>query len=323
MKNKMELKKIFAMAMVAVMSSSLPAIAATVTSESADVIKAEKVQQEMQYQLVSGVISSIESTDGSVSIQLSDKADKTASNGLADIKLIANVNDYIRVIDQKDMSEKSVADLKEGTKVSLLLLNNSPMTMSLPPMTNGVDAIIIESDSNFMDLSFYNEELVNAENQLKLNIDEKTKISDLKGSKKVFTADDVKNKEALVFYGASTRSIPAQTSPTGIIVFDKAEMEEDSTAQPEAKPEVLPEIKPEVIKPNAPFALRAYVEGLGYTVLWSGNDQPVVISKEGRSIKLTLNEKGIEVNGEKKELSSPVTLVNGQMTVPADFADSL
>ncbi len=55
---------------------------------------------------------------------------------------------------------------------------------------------------------------------MKLNIGENTVIMNTKGECRVFTAEDIKNKNAAVIYDVTTRSIPAQTTPLLVLLLE-------------------------------------------------------------------------------------------------------
>lgn len=93
---------------------------------------------------------------------------------------------------------------------------------------NTEENIAVVSDGN-VDIDTYfksNEDefgaLVNASNTLSLNIGDKTEIVDIDGN--AVSKDELDCKVLVVFYDISTRSIPAQTTPSKIVVVrEKAE----------------------------------------------------------------------------------------------------
>ena len=59
---------------------------------------------------------------------------------------------------------------------------------------------------------------------MKLNIGENTVIMNTKGEQRVFTAEDIKNKNVAVIYDVTTRSIPAQTTPLFVMILEDKEI---------------------------------------------------------------------------------------------------
>ena len=74
----------------------------------------------------------------------------------------------------------------------------------------------------------FDSDLVSGDKTLKLKLSDETEIEWLNGIKIFFfvkptpeqLADLIANKKLIVFYGATTKSIPAQTTPTKIIVLE-------------------------------------------------------------------------------------------------------
>ena len=109
-------------------------------------------------------------------------------------------------------------DLKEGDRIHAYMDSKKPVVMIYPPQYTA-DVITVQKadEPNGIDVAKYNDKLENDTNTLKLNESEDTKITDELGE--VLTWDDVKGANAVVFYGATTRSIPAQTTPDKIVVL--------------------------------------------------------------------------------------------------------
>lgn len=84
-------------------------------------------------------------------------------------------------------------------EVTVIYPKNSPMALSQPPMSSSAVLVIINSPKNSIEVGYFDENLVNEANTLKLNIGENTVIKNIKGECRVFTADDIKNKMQLLF----------------------------------------------------------------------------------------------------------------------------
>lgn len=79
-------------------------------------------------------------------------------------------------------------------------------------------AIVMVRDIPYQNVKvdFFNSQLVSSDNKLKLNIAPSTKI--LLENNQTFTKNPA-NRNLVVIYGATTKSIPAQTTPYKIIVM--------------------------------------------------------------------------------------------------------
>lgn len=122
------------------------------------------------------------------------------------------------------------SDIKDGTLVTLFMHASEPMTMQLPPQYRPNVIIAQTENGGFAKTEVFSNELVSADNTLALNLGENTVIETQNGDKA--TADDIKGMHLAVFYTASTRSIPAQTTPDKVVILDKSFEGVDSEQAP-------------------------------------------------------------------------------------------
>ena len=217
-----------------------------------------------------------------------------------DMGMVFTTSTATVVYDAKDGSIKTVKDLKEGMEITAVLPSNSIMTMSIPPMTPSAVGFVMNAEGTTVMTGKFNDELVNEDNTLKLNIAEDTSIVSITGTKNVLTAEDIKGSDALVIYGASTKSIPAQTTPIKVVLL------------------------PAIETPAATsVALRDTAVEAGFEVKWTSNEAPVVLEKDGVSISVTLGSTAYTVNGEAKTFALPVALENGSMVVSSEISEFL
>ncbi|MCK1990088.1 hypothetical protein MPH48_18550 [Lysinibacillus fusiformis] len=92
---------------------------------------------------------------------------------------------------------------------------DAPVPMIYPPQYR---ALIVVKESNFQNVKvdFFNQQLVSSDGQLHLNLSPSTVMSLKNGQP--FTKSPA-NRNLIVMYGPTTRSIPAQTTPYEIIVW--------------------------------------------------------------------------------------------------------
>ena len=213
------------------------------------------------------------------------------------------------VYDAKDGSVKTAKDLTEGMEITAVMPANSIMTMSIPPMTPSAMGFVINAEGTSVMVGKFNDELVNEENKLALNISEETSIVSITGTKQVLTAEDIKGNDCLVIYGATTKSIPAQTSPIKVVILPTVENE---LTVKETKETVATTV-----------ALREAAVAAGFEIKWTANDAPVVLEKDGVTISLTLGSTAYTVNGESKNFTKAVELENGSMVVSSEISEFL
>ncbi len=91
----------------------------------------------------------------------------------------------------------------------------APVPLIYPPQYQAIVMAKATRDKNFK-VDYFNSQLVSSDGKLKLNISPLTKM--LLENNQVFTGN-ITNRNLIVVYGVTTRSIPAQTTPYSIIVM--------------------------------------------------------------------------------------------------------
>jgi len=92
---------------------------------------------------------------------------------------------------------------------------NAPAIMIYPPQYQA-NIMVKEQAYQHVKVGYFNSDLISNDHQLKLNIHPYTQIITTNGQ--AFTGN-ITNRNLIVIYGPSTKSIPAQTTPYKIIVL--------------------------------------------------------------------------------------------------------
>jgi hypothetical protein len=105
--------------------------------------------------------------------------------------------------------------LQTGDEVIGFYDADAPAILIYPPQ---YPAIVMARRSAFSDIKvdYFDDQLISSDGQLKLNIAPLTLVILENGQ--VFTGD-LRNRLLTVVYGATTRSIPAQTTPLKVVVM--------------------------------------------------------------------------------------------------------
>ena len=226
---KKNMTKVMAMGMVLTMlaGTTVFAVDRTATNDMAATGSEMDVKEE-GFVTDSGKIISVEKsgTDGVSVVEIENK------NG--GLRFAVDANSLI--LDRKDGSYKTVADLTEGMEIAVVYSANSPMGMSLPPYLGSVTAVVANADADNMMVGHFGDDLTDETNKLQLNISDETRILNMEGAKIKLSAADVKNRDALVFYDITTRSIPAQTTPSLVLLLPQAEEAGEEAVVEEAEP---------------------------------------------------------------------------------------
>lgn len=106
-------------------------------------------------------------------------------------------------------------EITEGTVITGYYDATAPMIMIYPPQYSAEVVEVVEKGQNIK-VDKFDENLLSSDLWLKLNISDKTEIISQDG--KAYDGN-LKNKNLVVFYDVTTKSIPAQTTPTKIVVL--------------------------------------------------------------------------------------------------------
>nr|WP_294680902.1 copper amine oxidase N-terminal domain-containing protein [uncultured Anaerotignum sp.] len=295
---KKNMTKVMAMGMVLTMLAGTTAFASGTVTEATKGVQAtaeDTKQAEAAFLSESGKIVSVEKNekDGSCVVEITNK-----QGGL---RFAMDANSLI--LDRKTGGNLKVADLTEGMEVAVIYEANSPMGMSLPPYLGNVTAVVANADADNMMVGHFGEDLTDRTSKLQLNISDETRILNLEGAKIRLSAEDIKNQDALVFYDVTTKSLPAQTTPSLVLLLTQTE--ETQTRETQTQ-EMVP--------------LREAAVKNGYTVKWQGKQKPILLEKEGTSIAITIGSDEYVVEGDMvKKAAMPSELKNGKTYVSSDI----
>lgn len=246
-------------------------------------------------------------------------------------------------------NKKALSDLTDGSKITVFTGSYEPTPLILPVQYTA-NVIIINGDKEGnvnADTYLADEEgYTNAANTLNIAAADDTKIVDK--DEKEYKGDLDKN-DLIVFYSVSTKSIPAQTTPTKVVVLGKNEIAlkqieaaKNATPTPTAAPETT--VAPEVTEaPQVSYAglvnvvigdknvsdvyakdnttmvpLREVAEAAGFTVTWDAENRAVILNDGVYSLKIGENS---YVKGKMMPLtlSAAPEIVNDLTYVPAEF----
>ena len=127
------------------------------------------------------------------------------------------------IINAETLEVLGAEELSVGMEVTVVLPKHAPMGLSLPAYCSAQVAVIVNATDRFIEVGYFNEELVNETNTLALNLQKDMMIFNTKGERKIFTEEDIKEQNAVVIYTNTTRSIPAQTTPDMVVILPSEE----------------------------------------------------------------------------------------------------
>ena len=299
----MKMTKIVPFAMTALLVGSAYVVP-TVSANEGPVATSEVPQVQPVFVKIAGTIDSVD---------VRDNATYYAMKEGENINVLAVTADTLVF----DNTGKKV-ELKKGDKVMAHIYANKPAPAIYPPQYSP-EAVIVETEEmGFAAVGTFDKELLDANLSLKLNVSEETELSSLSG--KEVTIADLAEQNLLVFYTITTRSIPAQTPPSKVVVLDQKEMDQDIAVD-----SVIEEIMANdvyEVDGTKMVPLRLLAEELGYTVETTGKG--AILSKGAQSYTITRGDKAYGYNKALRHFEVAPALLEPMKTyVPAPFIQEL
>ena len=203
---------------------------------------------------------------------------------------------------------------------------NAPMLMIYPPQYNIEVVNVASSKGQCIKVDRFDKDLVSSDNMLKLNISKETEIISQDGN--AFEGE-LANRNLLVLYGISTKSIPAQTNPDKIVVLFEKTVEPTNEEKPMLSGNVASmnivvnnktiEAPSAYTNKNGTFMvpLRAIAENLKFDVNWEGKTKTVML---GKGICLTIGKDNyIYMKTAPIQLGTAPEVIDGKTFVPLSF----
>ncbi|MCY9548658.1 stalk domain-containing protein [Lysinibacillus xylanilyticus] len=226
------------------------------------------------------------------------------------------VNDDTLVYDNTGKEVK----LQKGDKVTAYTYANKPMLMIYPPQYNPEVIIVETKEMGTVEVDFFNKELVNTDNTLKLNVGKETELLSLSGKK--VKAEDLAEQHLLVFYTIATMSIPAQTPPSKVVVLDTIAQEPGETDPSKAAVQEIINNDFYEVEGTKMVPIRLIAEELGFKVESTGKG--AIISKGALSYTITRGQKEYGYNKALRYFKvAPALLEPTKTYVPVEFVKEL
>ncbi|MBM7614386.1 copper amine oxidase N-terminal domain-containing protein [Alkaliphilus hydrothermalis] len=232
------------------------------------------------------------------------------------------------IIISQDTYVVNATEIKEGVKLTGFYDAFAPMIMIYPAQYNARVAVVGELEGAIK-VDEFDKGFLSRDQSLKLNVSEDTKIVMEDGS--VFEGS-LADRDLVVFYDITTRSIPAQTTPNKIVVLtEKAvpvgeePIDEDlEMGMDFSTMEII--VENSIIPASAAYMnelgfvmvpLRSIAESLGYEIKWDGENKRVMM---GKGISLTIGKDYYTyMKTAPIQLGSAPEIKDGSTFVPLSF----
>jgi len=201
-------------------------------------------------------------------------------------------------------------DIAVGDVITVYYDANKPMIMIYPPQYSA-EVVVVHGIDSFVEVDYFNKDLVNSDNTLKLNISDETEIL-LQNGKEY--KGKLEGRKLVVFYKVSTKSIPAQTTPEKVVVLieDVASMPIVVNGNIIEAPSAYVNDEGTVMVP-----VRAVSEALGYEVSWVQKTNTVILDNV---ISFSIGKDAYtHMKNVPIELGTAPELVNSRTFVPLSF----
>lgn len=292
----------FALSAIFVGGAFAPAILANETSSKENETTKEEEQVQNKFLKLTGTLASLEKNKNGLLYGLIEQQD--------DVFHIVVGEDTVVV----DNTGKQV-ELQEGMTFTAYVDGNKPMILIYPPQYVPDLVVVQTEEAGFVEVAQFDENFANE--SLKLNMSDDTVIENL--SRTAVDAKDIVGVDVAVFYKFTTFSIPAQTTPSKIIVLS---YDEEELSQEMVKVQAI--IKNDFYEVNGVtmVPLRLIAETLGWTVTSTGKG--AIVSKENVSFTITRGEKMYGYNRAVNYFEeSPALLEPKKTYVPVEFVERL
>ena len=292
---------------------------------SAPINKVDQIEEEVmsEYVKFEGKITEINHNDNRFSIKvMSDETDPY--NGK-----VFHINENVILLNDKTKDFLSQDTLKKGDTVTGYYDKNTIMTLSLPPQITPNVIVVNENEGPLsIKVDKFNKELVSSDNQLKINPSEDTIIVDKDGNK--MEKEDILDRDLIVFYTISTRSIPAQTTPEKIIVMDKEDEVVDKFEIKildkmiiEEKEITLDKFIYKNEKGVVMIPLRQIAETLEYKVTWNNEARAAELTKGAQWTSVKIGEDNYNFAKMLVKLGTAPEVKDSTTYVPFDFLNEV
>lgn len=308
--SKLIKRKLMALVVVGAMALPMVSFADTpmLISENDKVVISENEKKDNEFMSYVGKISEFTDQDGNISI-LVDSLNEEDEYGM-----VFHISDSVSIWSRESEKMVKTEDLKDGMEIQVFFNQNTPTTLSLPPQL-APDVIVIRDTEDYGPLFMgeFDKDLVSLNKALALTIGEDTVVISEKGES--LSKESIAGNAALIFYGMSTKSIPAQTTPSKVVVFAEKEDNVEDVDQEGEEDEVGVEEVTEMI------SLRDIATKLGYKVQWNNEEKTAEITKQNQTIVVKLGSADYTLNKSLGKFFKAPELKNDTLYVSAAVLD--
>ncbi|KOP71168.1 copper amine oxidase N-terminal domain-containing protein [Cytobacillus solani] len=205
-------------------------------------------------------------------------------------------------------------ELAKGFTITAYYDKNKPMTMIYPPRITPELIVVNGKELGQVKVSKFDDQYVSLDNELKLNIADETILLNKQGDE--IKKEELQGKELIVFYDISTRSIPAQTTPKKIIVWDNRD---------KLFEQVQEVVGDDYYIKNGMklLPIKKVGEHLGYKVKWDSKNATVELGKQNQTIQIYIGKEKYSLNRSLRSFEAVPAVINDAAFVSEEILEVL
>ncbi|MER2090657.1 MAG: stalk domain-containing protein [Sporosarcina sp.] len=282
------MKKIGTIALAALLTGSMAGTYPTFAQDEQTQVIEDNEKDATNYMKFSGVVKEIEKGAKEIQVTVEDKDEMI---------MILRINDESLLFNSGTTKSIEKTALKIGSTVEAYYDKNKPMILIYPAQVTP-EVIVVKDENIFGEVKIakFNKAYLSRDGELKLNLGKDTILLNQEG--KEIQEKNLQGKELAVFYDATTRSLPPQTTPSKIIALDYV-TEELPGAETPTEPEKPDTSKVQEIISNDHYMkngvkmipLRKVAEELGYYVESQPEVNGAIITLQNSSFTVKRGDK--------------------------------
>jgi len=269
-------------------------------------VSSGKEENATNYMKFTGVIQEVNKDENETRLTLENEKE---------LIMIMRINDNTLKFNSGTTKHLNLTDLKIGATIEAYYDKNKPMIL-IYPATVTPEIVILKDEKvhGEVKIAKFDKNFLSLDNQLKLNIAKDTILLNQQGKK--IKEIDLHDKELAIFYSATTKSIPAQTTPTKIIALDYL-TEEMTKLQ-----EIIAEDH-NMTRGTKMIPLRKVAEHLGYHVLSQPKQKGVLVTLGNSSFTIKRDDDMYGYNKSIRKFEVAPELKGMKTYVSEEFLDLL
>lgn len=228
-------------------------------------------------------------------------------------KMIFPITEKVLVLQNGNGEAFQTEKLLKGLKVDVYYDKYMPIPLIYPSTITPNAVIVKTQELGEVKVSKFDKNFLSLDKELKLNISNETILLNQQGEK--INNELLLDKELIVFYTFTTKSIPAQTSPTKIIALEKTEFQLSAEIMDMVYEDHI------MIKGTKMIPLRKVAEHLGYEVEWQGKSKGVLVRKQNSSIQIPIGQKVYAYNRSLRYFKEAAVLKNNKTYVSEELLE--